>query len=415
MLISNEASTSDVIAAFHWVGSVIGQEFDAKTVRQEQQFRQDRILALHFLNNFHLEWLFAAAREYHRNTSELPRDIVFDPLYSFLVSAHRIFLHLPSSAQDEFASKLKGFVRGKFGVRPFAYELTMAMHLMGMGWDVVLADIEKVGNFDFLARKDGAEFEMECKTTSGDSGRQIHRHEMSRLSSLIEPSLEPLLLEAGSHFLKVVIPSKLEPSTAALQGVADVVIEAARRRAEAKATSASVFYSHRLDLVWTGPQDDGIVHRASADAMGVSNAHILLRGRPGFSVAVAAFTSERPDTVVATLTKRVKEAADQCSGTRPALVALNLVDPISRSELEGMLRTSNGLHAIAAGVFTSEKRAHVDTVAFTVPQNPEVSEAGYTTLRGDVMTLVNPKPRFRCDAMRNLFPVVRRSGAPTVG
>lgn len=325
------------------------------------------------------------------------------------------FLHLPPSAQEEFSSKLKGLVSGKFGIRPFAYELTMAMHLMGMGWDVVLADIEKVGNFDFLARKDGVEFEMECKTTSGDSGRQIHRHEMSRLSSLIEPGLEPLLLEAGSHFLKVVIPSKLEPSTAALQGVADVVLQAARGRRAAKAASASVSYPHSPELAWAGPQDDKIVHRACADAMGVSNAHIFLRGRPGFSVAATAFISERPDTVVATLTKRVKEAADQCSGTRPALVALNLVDPISRSELEGMLRTSNGIHAIAAGVFTSEKRAHVDTVAFTVPQNPEASEAGYTTLKGDVMTLVNPRPRFRCDAIRNLFSVVRRSGAPTAG
>ncbi len=26
----------------------------------------------------------------------------------------------------------------------------------------------------FLQRKDGAEIEMECKTTSGDTGRQIH-------------------------------------------------------------------------------------------------------------------------------------------------------------------------------------------------------------------------------------------------
>jgi hypothetical protein len=209
MRVSNEADLSDVLAAYHWVGSVIGEEFDAKTARQEPQSRRDRIVALHFLNNFHLEWLFAAAREYYANKGQLPPDHVFDPLYSFLVSAHRIFTHISSSAKTEFASKLRGFITGQFGIRPFAYELTIAMHLMSKGWDVVFADIEKVGNFDFLASKDGLEIEMECKTTSGDSGRQIHRFEMSRLGTLIDPALAELSDVAGSHFLIVTIPSKL--------------------------------------------------------------------------------------------------------------------------------------------------------------------------------------------------------------
>lgn len=415
MRVSNEANMSDVLAAFNWVGEIVGKEFDAKTARQEPQFRRDRILALHFLNNFHLEWLFAAAREHHSNTGQLPTDHVFDPLFSFLVSAHRIFAHLPSSATNEFTRKLQGFVTGKFGIRPFAYEITMAMHLMSKGWDVVFADIENVGNFDFLASKDGLEIEMECKTTSGDSGRQIHRHEMSRLFSLIEPALEGLVAIAGSHFLKVTIPSRLESSDAALQRVAHAIIQAAEQRGDVSAPDASVDYSHRADLVWSGPQDDGSIQRICEEVLGVSNAHIHLRGRPSLSVAIAAFTSERPDTVVSTLAKRAKEAADQCSGARPAVVALNLVDPISRIELEGMLGTFNGLHAIAAEVFQKEKRSHVDTMAFTVPQTPEFNEAGYTTIKGDVLTLYNPRPKFLCPAMRDLFrPTSMGNVAPMV-
>ena len=112
MRVSNEADLSDVLAAFHWVGSNIGKEFDDKTARQQPEFRRDRIVALHFLNNLHLEWLFAAAREYYAEKGQLPPDHVFDPLYSFFVSAHRIFAHLPSSAKSEFASKLRGFITG---------------------------------------------------------------------------------------------------------------------------------------------------------------------------------------------------------------------------------------------------------------------------------------------------------------
>jgi hypothetical protein len=413
MRLSNEASILDVIAAFDWVSGVVGHEFDAKTALQEPQFQRDRILALHFLNNFHLEWLFAAARECHRDTGELPRDIAFDPLYTFLVSVHRIFIHLPPSARNEFASKLKGLVSGKFGIRPFAYELSMATHLMSKGWDVVFADIEKIADFDFLAKKDGIEIEMECKTTSGDSGRQIHRHEMSRLSSLIGPALETLAAHAGSHFLKIVVPSKLESSEAALRRIAEAVTESARDRVDKTTPDAVVTYSYRPDLVWSGSGDDSAVSVVCEETLGVSGPHILFQGRPSFSVAIAVFASERPDTVVRTLTKRAKEASDQCSGTRPAIVTLNLVDPIGRSELERMLGSFNGLHAIAAGVFESEKRSHVDTMAFTVPQNVVVDPAGYTTLKGDVFTLFNPKPRYESPVVREVFkPVVREHRVP---
>jgi hypothetical protein len=414
MRVSNEADISDVLAAFHWVGSIIGKEFDDKTARQQPQFRRDRIVALHFLNNFHLEWLLAAAREYYANKGQLPPDCAFDPLYAFVVSAHRIFAHLPSSANSEFASKLRGFITGPFGIRPFAYELTMAMHLMSKGWDVVFADIEKVGNFDFLAGKGGFEIEMECKTTSGDSGRQIHRFEMSRLGSLIEPALGELADVAGSHFLIVTIPSKLESSDASIRLVGEAVVQAARERANAANSHASVAYSHLSELIWSGPHDDGKVRQSCEERFGDSNLHIHLHGRPTFSVVIAAFRSERPDTVIKTLTQRAKEAADQCSGTRPAIIALNLVDPISRTELQGMLETSNGLHAIAAGIFEKEKRAHVDTIAFTVPPTPEYDEVGYTTIKGDAMTLYNPKPRFHSPLIRDLFrPASTESVVPT--
>jgi hypothetical protein len=413
MRVSNEAGVADVLDAFHWAGEIIGKEFDAKTARQEPQFHRDRLLALYFLNNFHLEWLFAAAREHFREKGYLPRELAFDPLYSFLVSVHRIFVHLPATAKDEFASKLQGLVTGKFGIRPFAYEVTMAMHLMSRGWDVVFADIEKVGNFDFLATRGSVEIELECKTTSGDSGRQIHRHEMSRLSSLIDPALESLADVAGSHFLNVTIPSRLESSDEAIKQIAQAVQKAAQQRADVMEPHASVTYGHLSELVWSGPHDDGKIRQLCEERFGVSNAHTHLHARPASSVVVAAFGSTKPDKVVKTLTDRAKEAADQCSGTRPAVVALNMVDPISRTELEGMLGRFNGLHAIARGVFEKEKRSHVDTIAFTVPQTPQFDEAGYTSMKGDVLTLFHPKPRFKCDAIRGLFRLAAEDAPPT--
>jgi hypothetical protein len=76
-------------------------------------------------------------------------------------------------------------------------------------------------------------------------------------------------------------------------------------------------------------------------------------------------TSAKADSVVDTISEEAKEAAEQCSGTRPALIALHLVDQISRAELQTMLHTPNGLHTITHAVFKGTNRLHVDSIAFT--------------------------------------------------
>jgi Holliday junction resolvase len=68
---------------------------------------------------------------------------------------------------------------------PFAYEISIATHLMQKGWDVDFIDYSGAGRFDLLARQNGVEVEVECKTTSGDTGRKIHRQEANRLADLL--------------------------------------------------------------------------------------------------------------------------------------------------------------------------------------------------------------------------------------
>jgi len=113
--------------------------------------------------------------------------------------------------------------------------------------------------------------------------------------------------------------------------------------------------------------------------------------------------SAKADTVVDTISAQAKEAADQCSGTRPALIALHLIDEIDRSDLQTILKTSNGLHAITHAVFKGGKRLHVDSVAFTVPQVSRTDGLGANWLSGDLIILNNPQPLFPCDEIRSIF------------
>jgi len=121
-------------------------------------------------------------------------------------------------------------------------------------------------------------------------------------------------------------------------------------------------------------------------------------------------TSAKADTVVDAISAEAKEAADQCTGTRPALIALHLVDQINRSELHSLLKTSSGLHAITHAVFKGTNRLHVDSVAFTVPQVPRTDGHGAKWLSGGVVALYNPRPRFPCAKIRSIFRPAKGQG-----
>jgi hypothetical protein len=108
-------------------------------------------------------------------------------------------------------------------------------------------------------------------------------------------------------------------------------------------------------------------------------------------------------SVIDAMADEAKAAAKQCSGMRPTLVALNLVDGVSRPELETLLKTPNGLHAITHAVFRNETRLHVDSVAFTIPQTVQEYAPGATRLSGQVLVLNNPSPKFACDEIRAIF------------
>lgn len=107
--------------------------------------------------------------------------------------------------------------------------------------------------------------------------------------------------------------------------------------------------------------------------------------------------------MVDALSDLAKEAADQCTGTRPALIALHLIDQIDQAELRTMLKTANGMHAIAGSVFQRAKRLHVDSVAFTIPQVSQTSPDGSMRRSAPVVVLNNPEPQFPCDALRSIF------------
>ena len=402
MRISTEALPKHFDLAINWIGGLIGAALDKRVAGFEQQERANPLLGAYFRENFAMEFALAKARKYRRSTGRLPKGEDYDRLFSFLVPAQRIHAALPPNVKVPFEGRLRQALNNTNGTRPFAYEVSIATHLMQKGWDVEFVDYARMGHFDLLARQGGAEVEVECKTTSGDTGRKIHRQEANRLADLLLPIAQEIADNAGCHRILITVPDRLGKTTEELSGIAALATSAAQQKASASSNLARVDYTFDGLGPWPEPDDPEMLSFFE-QRFGVQNANLMFLGCANFSVVAIMIRSAKPDSVINTISAEAKEAADQCSGTRPALVVVHLIDEISRFDLQAMLKTANGLHAITHAVFKSGKRLHIDSIAFTVPQVARTDGREAKWLSGDLIMLNNPEPRFPCDEIRSIF------------
>lgn len=400
MRIRTDASERAIEPAINWIGGIIGALVDKRIAGFEQHEKRNPLLATYYEDNYALEFALVKARHYRKKTGRLPKGSQFDPLYGFVIAAQRIHSALPNSTKPAFEGRVRDIVRGNSGARPLAFEVGIATHLMQQ-WDVEFADMNGAARYDFLARRSSVEIEIECKTTSGDTGRKIHRQTVNRFADMIVPSIAPLADRPGCHLLHVRIPDRLNPSDQELKRVATQTADAILGKATA---SSSVSVNYRLGEIdsWPDPSTDLQAWEFFRNLIGASNPHLLFYVRPGMSIVILAIESEKPDKVIDAIVKQAKEAADQCSGTRPALITIYLADPIEHQQLKSLLATSNGLHRIAHEIFKSGERNHVDSIVYTVPQTMNY-QPGYRRSSGDVLVLFNPTPKFECPEARTIF------------
>lgn len=404
MRISTDAFVTDIAPAVDWIGGLIGAALDERIAAFEQQDRAHPLLTAHFRESFALGFALHEVRKYRKNTGRLPKGDEYDPLYSFLIPAHRIHAALPAAAKAPFEGRLRDAVNNAYGARPFAYEIRIATHLMRRNWDVEFVDYSGAARFDLLARQGTVEIEIECKTTSRDTGRKIHQKEVNRLADFILPTRLQLADIAGCHRLFVTIPDRLGKSNDELSGIAATIARAAEQKISVSNELAHADYIFDDIAPWPEPNIDAVGARAFfEERFGKQNAHLVFHGRPGFSVVAVMIVSAKADSVVDAISAEAKEAADQCSGTRPALIALHLVDQLSPSDLQELLVNPSSIHTITHAVFRGMNRLHVDTVAFSVPRAPRTDGAGARWLSGDMVALYNPQPRFPCGEIKAIF------------
>jgi len=120
---------------------------------------------------------------------------------------------------------------------------------------------------------------------------------------------------------------------------------------------------------------------------------------PRHGIVAIGVESEKPDTVLQALAEDAKAAADQCTRKRPALITIQLFE-ITPDELAMLAQTSSGIQFVAHKIFKDDRRAHIDSVVFSLP--PIISSG---QLLGNLRVIQNPSPKMPSDDARGLFRI----------
>jgi hypothetical protein len=282
--------------------------------------------------------------------------------------------------------------------------MIMASRLSRGGYDIECIDLEKRHRFDFLATRHNVAFEIECKTTSPDKGRKIHRRNLHLLSYELVPITKQLVNAGGGHVIRLIIPDRLEKNKPQLENLEKIVTSAVRDGTALSNVGQAEYEAVKIDY-WPRPDELEITARELLEkSFGRARSrHVIARMSPRHGLVAIGVESKKPDTVVQTLADDAKAAADQCTGDRPALITIQLVE-ITPDELTTLGQTMSGIQHIVHEIFKDDNRAHVDSITFTLP--PIVSPhqlLGGKVLSGNERIFYNPSPKMPSDAVRGFF------------
>lgn len=377
MQIGTRTYSSELPALFRRLFEIVPKD-QWRRRASELRIREQKnpFLTAYFDDQFPIERALMRALSSHKERGRYPQidsvlDTEFYELYSFVSTLVRVHQRLSPAARHRLRGCLRDGLTTEKGLTSLALEMSVAVHLWNGGYDVEFTDLENRAQFDFLARKNGVELEVDCKTASGDVGRAIHRLRALDLFHRIQPTIRDVLLaKQGGRAMRIQIPAALHGREEYIQGLTALIIEGAREGVSLSADGVGKVSLSEFELDQGPFQKEREPTREELGQLmvglfGTANPNAISLHRPREAAVVAMIESEKPDKVVDGVYRSLKDSAQrQFTGQRPALLAVRLTD-LTKAHLEELAgQDRNGLAAIANRLFAGETRQHLYGLAF---------------------------------------------------
>lgn len=370
MRIGTELRPCDIPAAMQWLSSQFGEQLKRRVANLESRATQNPLLN-YTQRYFSLEFSLERALHHRRVTNRYPKGDSYDLAYAFAVTGSRLWEKLDHQAQRRFSGCMRDGLKGPYGLRPLAYEIQVLTHLCRRGFDVECVDLNGTANFDFLATRYGESLEIECKTTAPDAGQKVHYDDVISLGGKLMPLLKRLNDEGGFHLIRIQVPDRLHPDNTKMTKIVDLVDAAVSSGTSRSNDLATIDY--RRPQVQTLQRDselEGRVRTMFRTEFQMEAGTILIHSRIDENFVAVTVQSLKQATVFDALSRRAKDAAKQFSGTRPAVVLMQLLD-MSPEVLKDAIEKPSKFYDITKEVFEDLSRSHVNSVVFTLPPSQE--------------------------------------------
>jgi hypothetical protein len=324
-------------------------------------------------------------RNYNRNTGGRVPEINSTPavdlgaLYSFAALTARVFSRLPAHGQHVLKSRLAGALKDNVGLSPLGFEMRTVAHLMARGFDVEFHDLCEGGGYDFLAKDNEIEFEVECKSVSGDLGHRVHTQRQYQLIPYVLDKMQRPKKRGIVRLLVVTVPDRLHGAREFLSAVAVTIGQALEEAADADGETCTVSY-HELPILGS-PFDCESPPRITEDdvrnycnrVVGDEVGHTIMTFSPRQSGTIIAVRSLQPNAPLMGVYHNLREAARQLSGSKPGAICVQFRDMTSAElrELAANPEQSgkpSGLQLMTAKFYDSTARDHVHTIAYVAPR-----------------------------------------------
>jgi hypothetical protein len=299
-------------------------------------------------------------------------------LVAFLAGVMKMYPLLSPAGQRRLQGRLIDGLKTEQGLLAVQHEVTTVAHLMSRGFDVECHDLEEGGGFDFLARRERVELEVECKMASGDIGRKIHKRKSLVLFNELQGAISPAYASANVGLVvRVTLPDRLSGKSEDHRRIAAAVGSALLAGGEMStdACCVRVFdfaiagspFDIRTETELNQSQVRDFIHRVT----GQSNPHSMIFFSPGRRAVVVVLDSMKQDKVLEAVRAVLRESAlNQFTKSRPGVLAVQLHD-LSEEQLRELAgadssdwQRATGVQVMTSDLLNSPSRAHVHSVVY---------------------------------------------------
>jgi len=300
-------------------------------------------------------------------------------LYAFSAGVVRIHDTLSPVGKNRLRGMLLDGLKPDNNLMSLRHEISTAVHLVSLGFDIEMNDIESGSGVDFIAKRDGAELEVECKMFTGDLGRQIHKRKALVLYHHLKETIDHIYQSAKVGILvRITIPDRLTSQSGQVKDIVDAVSKVVLNGKSVNCTSACQV--EVLDFaIGTSPFQVNHPSELSRTAvenfiqniLGRTNQNLMIECSPGKRAVVALVESAKPDEVLKGVHLQLREASSgQFTGTRPGHLSVQFQEltAIQIEELAKDIASGGGdpvgLQVMTSDFLQSSNRTHIHSVAY---------------------------------------------------